>query len=159
MTHVVSVLLSRRGDFPVPIQVAFWVVVFGLILFQAFRFFDLNERFTRFRTKAKSHDWPVVQASIDVATGVEREVGQSKYGTIYNHLGVLNYFYKAQPTGFDSTGDDRRMGEFEKTFDSLEEAKEWAEACKGLTVKVHVNPRNPDDSILMDEDVPNVAGL
>jgi hypothetical protein len=157
MTHAITVFLFRRDDMSLPVLLAFLVVLIGIVSVQLFRLYNVNERFTRWTTKGKAHDWLVVQASVDVATGVEREVGKGKYETIYNYYGVLSYFYKARPESSGGTGDDLQMGEFEKRFDSLDEAKEWANGCKGLTVKVHVNPRNPDESILLDEDVPGVA--
>ncbi len=159
MTHATTILFFRRGDVPLPLMALFLVFLFGSILVSVFRLYDLNEHFVRWRTKGKSHDWPMMQARIDVATGIQREVGQTKYGPIYSYFGVLSYFYNAQPASPTATADDLQMGEFEKQFASLDEAKEWAQACKGLAVTVRVNPRNAEESILLDEDVPRVPGF
>jgi hypothetical protein len=159
MTHAISVLLSARGDTSPLFLVAFFVFLFGTVSVQLFRLYNVSERFVRWTTKGKARDWPVAQASIDVATGIEREIAQTKYGPVNSYIGVLNYFYEAQPSSNVATGDDRHMGEFEKRFDNLDDAKDWAAACKGRTVKVHVNPRDQDESILLDEDVPQIPSL
>jgi hypothetical protein len=45
------------------------------------------------------------------------------------------------------------MGEYARMFDTEGEANEWTASLKGVSVMVHVDPRNGTHSVLRKEDL------
>ena len=60
------------------------------------------------------------------------------------YAAVLTYFYRRS---------DLQMGEYEREFAQKVAAQEWVKQFKGRQVMVHVNPKNPADSFLLDSDL------
>lgn len=89
--------------------------------------------------------WPTVDAVIDVVS-VAGQIREGGYGsaTTTGYLATLTYFYR------DS---ELRMGEYSRSFPLEEAARRWAEGFKNKHVLVHVNPKDPSDSVLMKNDL------
>jgi hypothetical protein len=160
------------------------VIALAIALYFLERYFNLSGWVKRFLQSRSAQNWPLVEAKIEVACGVERLVeersGRIGERDVIRYVGVLNYFYKyEQPfSGLEVTGrrahatgplttlanlepepvNALRMGEYERFFDSLSQAELWARQFKGVTVMIYVNPSDPDESILLDKDLPQVAG-
>jgi hypothetical protein len=89
-------------------------------------------------------DWPTVNAMIDVVSVVV-ETEQSRYGErVIGYQATLTYFYR---------NPELQMGEYCRMFDGEVEANEWANSYKGCNVLVHVDPRDPASSALLDGDL------
>jgi hypothetical protein len=48
-----------------------------------------------------------------------------------------------------------QTGDYDKECYSEDEARAWAESVKGSTVMVHVDPKDPANSVLRAEDLEN----
>lgn len=92
-----------------------------------------------------SRGWPTVSAVIDVVS-VAEEIIEGRYGSVTTtgYKATLTYFYR---------NPELQMGEYAKTFPLEGAAKRWAEGFKGKTVLVHVNPKDPSDSVLLKNDL------
>ena len=126
-----------------------------LIVFGAVALFGLVRFILRLNRARNARNWPTVSASIRVATAVEREIEQGSLKDEfimeamgkrhYAHIGVLTYFY-------EDSGE--QMGEFEKRFRDKSSAEKWAAAYRDREVSIHVDPSNPANSVLFEEDLP-----
>ena len=97
--------------------------------------------------RTRGRNWPTVSAVIDVVsvTLVEDNSISSlaiHYGPSY--LAMLTYSYR---------NPEQQMGDYKRRFGNEDDAKSWANAYKGETVKVHVDPRDPTRSVLREEDL------
>jgi hypothetical protein len=92
-----------------------------------------------------AREWPTVSATIDVVSVVE-EIREGHYDSVQTtgYTAALTYFYR---------NPDLQMGEFKRFFQLEFAARLWAEKHKGMNVVVHVNPRDPSDSILLKSDL------
>jgi hypothetical protein len=63
---------------------------------------------------------------------------------IVGYLATLTYFYR---------NPDLQTGDYCRMFDTKEEGEAWAASFKGRTVFVHVNPRDPSQSVLRTEEL------
>lgn len=93
----------------------------------------------RARKKA-ALNWPTVTATIEVPAVVRHAAAEGKYPTV----AALTYFYR---------NPELQMGEYRRSFPTMEQAKAWAVQFKGRAVPVHVNPSDPTDSVLLESDV------
>jgi hypothetical protein len=117
------------------------LVIAGLALWYAANYVNrLREKRLQRRRQREARNWPVVTATIDVAAVVQHYVSESKQ----RYTAALNYFYR---------NPELQVGEYRRSFATKEQAKQWGALFKGRTVPVHINPRAPADSVLMDEDV------
>jgi hypothetical protein len=98
----------------------------------------------RVRAKARTGSgWPTVSAVIDVVSVSAKTVVQGGV----DFVASLTYFYR---------NPELQTGDYRREFASKEEAKEWVSQFKGGSVFVHVDPRDPTNSVLLDKDL---AGL
>jgi hypothetical protein len=88
--------------------------------------------------KRAALNWPTVTATIEVPAVIQQ------YSPEKAVVVALTYFYR---------NPELQMGDFKREFGSKDQAKAWAAQFKGRTVPVHVNPRDPSDSVLLDRDV------
>jgi Protein of unknown function (DUF3592) len=86
---------------------------------------------------AAAENWPVVPASIDVVSVVERADESKKV----SHIATLTYFYR---------NPDLQMGEYEREFPLKAVAESWVAQFKSRQVMVRVNPKHPEESVLPD---------
>lgn len=97
-----------------------------------------------------ARDWPTVPAVIDLVTTASWAQDQPLAGggpptpTIYEHKALLTYSYR---------NPEPQSGDYSRSFGSEDDAKDWADSCKGLKVMVRVDPRNPARSVLRAEDI------
>jgi hypothetical protein len=90
--------------------------------------------------KRAALNWPTITATIEVATAANYElINKPPF-----YVATLSYFYR---------NPELQMGDYKCNFGSKEQAKAWVAQFKGRTVPVHVNPRDPTDSVLLDRDV------
>lgn len=98
----------------------------------------------RVRAKARAgSDWPTVSAVIDVVSVSAKTVVQDGVG----YVASLTYFYR---------NPELQTGDYRREFAGKEEARRWSSQFKGCSVFVHVDPRDPANSVLLDKDL---AGL
>jgi hypothetical protein len=88
--------------------------------------------------KLFKHHWIEVPAKIDV---VSVAVWDEPRKYIRTYIGILTYFYR---------NPDLHTGDYTVEFDDEWQARAWVSQFKGLHVRVRVNPRDPDDSVLLE---------
>jgi len=122
------------------------IVLVGLVQVGVNGWSDLVNRWEEKRAR----DWPMVPAVIDLvttATWVQDKPlagGGPSTPTIYEHKALLTYSY---------LNPEPRSGDYSRSFGSGDDAKDWANSCKGLKVMVRVDPRDPSRSVLRAEDI------
>jgi hypothetical protein len=89
---------------------------------------------------AESRNWPAHSAAIDVVSVVE--IGSRD--EITGYAATLTYFYRTP---------ELQVGEYQRHFPLKSAAENWVEQFKSRNVMVHVNPKRPADSVLLEEDV------
>jgi hypothetical protein len=87
---------------------------------------------------------PAVIDLVTTATWQEDEPLPNRYGPTYAHKALLTYSYR---------NPEPQSGDYSRSFGSDDDARDWADACKGLKVMVRVDPRDPARSVLRDEDI------
>jgi hypothetical protein len=114
------------------------VILAGVVVAVAAR--SWQKKWQKGQRSRAALNWPTVTATIQVATATNYElVNKPPF-----YVATLTYFYR---------NPDLQMGDFKRNFGSKDQAKAWAAQFKGRTVPVHVNPRDPTDSVLLDRDV------
>lgn len=89
----------------------------------------------------EGRNWPTITATIDDFSVDEETIsGRGQPATIYEV--TLQYVFH---------NPEIQIGEYRRTFDKKDDAEAWANSFKGCTVTVHVNPRNPTQSVLREE--------
>ena len=92
-----------------------------------------------------TREWPTTNAVIDVVS-VAEEIREGRYDTVetIGYKATLTYFYR---------NPDLEMGEYSQSFPLEGAARQWVETFKNKSVIVHVNPKDPTDSILLKNDL------
>ena len=108
-----------------------------------------RRRFWRFAVQWLSQrhgrSWPLVSASVDVVSVVPQTEPIRGYAVeIVGYLVTLTYFYR---------NPELQSGDYSRMFDNEKDAHAWAASIKGKTVRVRVDPGNPSNSILREEDL------
>lgn len=87
-------------------------------------------------------EWPTICATIEVVSVVE-QIREGRYNTadVIGYTASLTYFYR---------NPELQMGEYERGFPLRSAAERWAESFKNKPVVVHVNPKDPTDSVLLE---------
>ncbi len=97
-----------------------------------------------------ARDWPIVPAVIDLVTTATWQEDTPLAGggvpsqPTYAHKALLTYSYR---------NPELQSGDYSRSFRTEDDAKDWADACKGLRVMAHVDPRDPARSVLRGEDI------
>ena len=99
-------------------------------------------------TVGAAHNWPALSAKIEVVTAVEQLREGQQSGQTTGYLATLTYFYR---------NPDLQMGEYTRVFPLRTAAQSWAEQFKNRQVVVHVNPKNPAASVLLDADLEGIT--
>jgi hypothetical protein len=120
----------------------------GITIFLAIIAISIMARYWRFFVQwlngIRGRDWAMVSAVIDVVT-VVKQTEQTRYGErIIGYLATLTYFYQ---------NPELQTGDYSRMIDEEDDAKAWAESYKGRTVMVHVDPRDPSNSVLRKEEL------
>jgi hypothetical protein len=120
-----------------------WIVaiylVIGLVLIAAgYRKFILQ-----WLNGIRGKDWARVSAVIDLVSVADR-TEHVRGTTLPRFDATLTYFYR---------NPDLQTGDYSRIFGNEDDAKEWADSYKGRTVFVHVDPRNPANSVLRKEEL------
>lgn len=99
--------------------------------------------------RTRCRDWPKVPAVIDIVS-----VAYCKPDSVvYIKPSSYNPYYRATLT-YTYHYPDEQMGDYSRDFGmSKENAESWANSYKGETVNVRVNPDDPTDSILLEEEL------
>ncbi|MGA7521166.1 MAG: DUF3592 domain-containing protein [Acidobacteriaceae bacterium] len=100
---------------------------------------------TRKVKEKRAEGWPAVSAVIDLVT-VHKEWRRGGGGAPGNYRYEVMLTYTWHDPGLQT-------GEFTRSFNSENDAKDWADASKGRTVTVHVDPKDPANSVLRTEDL------
>jgi hypothetical protein len=88
--------------------------------------------------------WGATSALIDVVSVVE-QTAQGRYGEyVVGYLATLTYFYH---------NPELQTGDYSRMFDNEADARAWAASYKGRNVMVHVDPRDPANSVLRKEEL------
>jgi len=119
-----------------------------LPIFIAIVVISFTTRYWRFFTQwldgIRGRDWASVSALIDVVSVIQ-QTEQGRGGEyVVGYLATLTYFYR---------NSELQMGEYSRMFDEEVDAQAWAESYKGRTIMVHVDPRDPTNSVLRKEDL------
>ena len=117
-----------------------WPVIAAVLGFNA-RWIRKRRSLAKKRTTSRAvRGWLAVSAVIDVVSVAEHldSDGRKFY------LAALTYFYRRP---------DLEMGDYQREFPLKATAQEWVKQFKGRSVIVHVNPKNPADSFLLESDL------
>jgi hypothetical protein len=88
--------------------------------------------------------WAATSAVIDVVSVVE-QTAQGRYGEyVVGYLATLTYFYR---------NPELQTGDYSRMFNEEADAQAWAASYKGRNVMVHVDPRDPSNSVLRKEEL------
>jgi hypothetical protein len=93
--------------------------------------------------------WPTVHAVIEIVSVAYCEddslipAPKADLDDSY-YLATLTYTY---------SNPEQQIGDYKRRFGDETEANAWANSYKGETVKVHVDPRDPTQSLLREEDL------
>ena len=147
LPQIAIVLLSggRKFDF-FPVFVFACIVLIGLVQVGVNYWPDL----VKWWEEKWARDWPVVPAVIDLVTTATWAQDEPLAGggpvtpTTYEHKALLTYSYR---------NPEAQSGDYSRSFGSEDDAKDWADSCKGLKVMVRVDPRNSARSVLRAEDI------
>ena len=133
---ILSVYASGDGlPWPVYLVVAVVCVIIGTASSRQFLIQWLNG--------IRGRDWPEISAVIDLVS-VQKRVESTGRGTYVTYVAMLTYVYH---------NPELQTGDYDRLFQSEDEAQAWANSYKGSTVKVHVDPRDPAHSVLRKEDL------
>jgi len=95
----------------------------------------------------EARNWPAIAATIDDFTVVEDDIpGRYRSSTVYEV--TLQYVFR---------NPEIEIGEYRRVFSDRDEAEAWANSFKGCTVMVHVDPKDPSNSVLRKEDLDNAV--
>jgi hypothetical protein len=121
-----------------------------LLLFAAFAAISLAARywglFVQWLHGLRGRDWATIPAVIDIVSVVP-QTKKTNYGEqerIVSYLGTLTYCYR---------NPELQMGDFSRMFGTEVAAKAWVGSYKGRSVMVHVDPRDPSQSVLRKEEL------
>lgn len=130
--HILGRLLQEPG-----LTLPFLILVIGYI-------FRNGRKLLRRVTSGAARDWPTVSAKIEVVSAVE-QLREGRYSDqTTGFLATLTYFYR---------NPELQMGEYTRMFPLQASAQFWAEQFKDRQVVVHINPKDPTDSALLDADL------
>jgi hypothetical protein len=88
--------------------------------------------------------WAATSALIDVVSVVEQKA-QGRYEEyVVGYLATLTYFYR---------NPELQTGDYSRMFNEEADAQAWAASYKGRNVMVHVDPRDPSNSVLRKEEL------
>lgn len=91
----------------------------------------------------RGKNWPAMSATIEIVS-VTEQVHQSRYGSYSDYLATLTFFYK---------NPDLQSGDYSRLFSEKTEAESWANSFKNSTVTVHIDPKDPANSVLEEGDL------
>jgi hypothetical protein len=98
---------------------------------------------TQWLAGIRGRDWPTVAAVIKIVS--VSAVPNARYPERTDgYLGTLTYFYR---------NPELETGDYTRLFGSEAEARAWASPYQGITVMVHVDPRDPARSVLRKQDL------
>jgi hypothetical protein len=138
--HLPIAISCFYGGASAPWQVWVALVVFGIVAASA-----SSWQFWAQRLKGvRGRNWPTVSAIIDIASVQQRVESGGKGPPIITWVVLLTYVYR---------NPEMQTGDFDKEFGNEGDAREWADACKGRTVMVHVDPKDPANSVLREEEL------
>jgi hypothetical protein len=92
----------------------------------------------------RGRNWPTVSAVIDLASVQKRVESGGRQGPIITWVALLTYVYR---------NPDLQTGDYDRSFNDEDEANDWANSLKGCTVMVHVDPKDPSNSVLWKEEL------
>ena len=88
----------------------------------------------------EGRNWPAIDATIDVVSVVEVLSREETIG----YDASLTYFYR---------NPELQVGEYVRPFPLKAAAENWVEQFKSRHVVVHVNPKKPAESVLLEDDL------
>ena len=100
----------------------------------------LFHRLKRRALGVEGRNWPAIDATIDVVCVVEVLSREETIG----YDATLTYFYR---------NPDLQVGEYVRPFPLKAAAENWVEQFKSRHVMVHVNPKKPAESVLLEDDL------
>jgi hypothetical protein len=92
----------------------------------------------------RGRNWPTISAVIDIASVQKRVESGGKGPPIITWVVLLTYVYR---------NPEMQTGDYDKSFSDEGEAKDWADSLKGSTVTVHVDPKDPANSVVLEKDL------
>jgi hypothetical protein len=127
----------------------FWLIVISLAMVAIMLVaicWDVTEAWIK---RIRGRDWPTVSAVIDIVSVAFIEddglipAQKASFDQPY-YRATLTYIYHYP---------EQQMGDYSRDFGKKQDAEAWANSYKGETVKVHVDPRDPTNSVLREEDL------
>jgi hypothetical protein len=92
----------------------------------------------------RGRNWPTVSAVIDLASVQRREESGGKGPPIITWVVLLTYVYR---------NPEMQTGDYDRSFGNEGDAQDWADSLKGSTVMVHIDPKDPANSVLRKEEL------
>jgi uncharacterized membrane protein YhaH (DUF805 family) len=139
---VTSILMRGRGGQ----DSRFWFILLSLAAGAVMLVGTCWEIIARLVKRFHGRNWPTVPALIDIVSVafVEDDTPHSPASNLSYYLATLTYIYQ---------NPEKQMGDYSRRFGIKEDAEAWANSYKGETVKIHVDPRDPTRSVLLEEDL------
>lgn len=133
---IACILLRGSADWSsLPFLLASFLIAFAVYYW---RFF------VQWLRGIRGKGWAKAPATIDVVTVID-QTWRDEYGEhVVGYLATLTYFYR---------NPDLQTGDYCRDFLDEAEAQAWATSYKGKTVMVHVDPRDPSQSVLREEEL------
>ncbi|HEX4005563.1 MAG TPA: DUF3592 domain-containing protein [Acidobacteriaceae bacterium] len=120
------------------------ILVFGVIALGGIAA-KVWPRLVRRAQERRARNWAPASAVIDLVT-VHKEWQPGGRGAPGSYSYEVMLTYSWHDPGLQT-------GEFTRSFNSENDAQDWADACKGRTVTVHVDPKDPANSVLRTEEL------
>jgi hypothetical protein len=122
-----------------------WAILGGMVVYSLVRGAAmLWPHLVRWWSDKRARGWPTVSGVIDIAVVTKEMHSAGRSGVFYDYPALLTYSYR---------NPDLQTGDYNRTFATEWDAQDWVDSCKGRTVTVHVNPRDPTCSVLRTEEL------
>src|ERR1700722_10247845 len=118
LVAILSIYAGSNGA-PWPVYLIMLVVFVVVATASSWQFF------VQWLNGIRGRNWPTVSAVIDLAS-VQKRVESTGKGDYVTYVALLTYVYR---------NPDLQTGDYDKSFQSEDEAQAWANSYKGSTVK------------------------
>jgi hypothetical protein len=138
MNQLIACIIIRETIYDL-CRIAFFIAIVAVVVVTRYGRF-----IPQWLNGIRGRDWAAISAVIDVVSVIPQTVQDRGGERVIGYIATLTYFYR---------NPELQMGEYSRMLDTEEEAQAWAASYKGRTVMVHVDPRDPTNSVLRKEEL------